>query len=63
METITILSDGNKEGQPVWMAKYSDKETIKVMGTDTLPTPFFTVMPKAEVIEIIQGLNPEFKVY
>ena len=63
METIEIISDGNQKGPAVWMAKYSDKKTKDIMGTDTLPTPFFTVMAKEEVIKIIQGLNPEFKVY
>ena len=63
METIEIISDGNQKGPAVWMAKYSDKETRAIMGTDTLPTPYFTVMPREEVIARIQVLNPEFKVY
>jgi len=63
METIEIVSDGNQEGPAVWMAKYSDQDTLDAFGTDTLPTPYFTTMERSEVVRIIQGLNPEWKVY
>lgn len=63
METIEIISDRNQKGPAVWMAKFSDQKTKDIMGTDTLPTPYFTVMPREEVVARIQKLNPEFKVY
>ena len=64
MDTIQIISDSNQQGPSlVWMAKYSDQETLDAFGTDTLPTPFFCTMDRAEVVRIIQGLNPEWKVY
>jgi hypothetical protein len=63
MNTIEIISsDGSKEGRAVWMAKHSDNETVKLFGTDTIPTPFFTIVPRGEVVRIIQGLNPDYRV-
>jgi len=56
-DTITIRQEGN-----TWVAEHSNLKVKTLFGTNTLPTPFLTATPKAEVIRKIQQLNPDMEV-
>jgi hypothetical protein len=43
----------------VWLCQnVGDAETVRLFGTDTLPTPFGAACPAAVVLAEIQRLNP-----
>lgn len=62
-ETIEIIPEKPTHNRGVWLAKHSDPKTFEAFGTDTIPTPYFRIMDKSEVVSIIQELNPEYLVY
>ena len=51
---LTIYLDGDG-----WMVKDNDPETLRLFGTDTLPTPFLRETPRHQVIEGRRHLNPD----
>jgi hypothetical protein len=56
MKNGRILLYRNNAG---WMARFvDDPETIRLFGTDTIPTAFTKQAKKSEVVKAIQDLNP-----
>lgn len=53
-ETITLFKGGG-----VWQAQTTDPETIEIMQTDIIPTPFFDSVPCETVRAKLAGLNPD----
>lgn len=49
----------------VWKARFSgdDQEIRRLFGTDTLPTPFTSQTPAADVLERLKRLNPNDDVF
>lgn len=46
-------------GADGWMARFvGDADTLRLFGTDTIPTPFGLSTPAQAVQERIQSLNP-----
>ena len=42
-----------------WVTVHTDPEVIELMETDTIPTPFTTLVPAQEVLDRITELNPD----
>ncbi len=58
--TIQIVAHG--EGD-IWHALYSDPRVCDLFGSNILPTPYATTMPRDDAVAMIQGMNPQCRVY
>ena len=44
----------------IWTTKWDDPEVIKIMGSDTIPTPFLGITPMSKVLADLRQHNPEY---
>lgn len=50
-----------KEGH-WWVRNPFDAETIRLFGTDTIPTPFSTAIRRSSIDMVLRDLNPDAEI-
>jgi len=54
MYTITLFI-----GDGYWQTQHDDPEVMELFGTDVIPTPFSSSIPKEKVLADLIKLNPD----